>query len=352
MTTTTATISRRRRRRGHESRRGPRARRPQAALHPAGARARAAALPGRAPGVGRDRRLGRDSSPARRDAPRAPAPWPSAVPAGDRSARRPGCTRARDDAAAAPGGAPLDRARHAPPLLRDAPRLARRRRLGALAAARPRPLRGVGHARPVLDRARSLRRLRLLSLAQRGPRRRRASRGLRATPAHADRRGRAPRLPRAPVGAGRQRKDPLGHGRSRVERAGVGRSARRRWSAAAVVLALVLAAGLSVALWRAVDETQQGGAAEAIDVSLASRLAVSAAGWAIVRDHPLFGTGLGSWLHAFRPYQAPPVEGGIWDHAHNDYLELAAEGGLAAVALVLLFALALLRAAARRPALA
>src|SRR5947208_4483238 len=127
----------------------------------------------------------------------------------------------------------------------------------------------------------------------------------------------------------------------------VGRSARRRWSAAAVVLALVLAAGLSVALWRAADETQQGGAAEAIDVSLASRLAVSAAGWAIVRDHPLFGTGLGSWLHAFRPYQAPPVEGGIWDHAHNDYLELAAEGGLAAVALVMLFALAVLRASRR-----
>src|SRR5213595_1731567 len=126
-----------------------------------------------------------------------------------------------------------------------------------------------------------------------------------------------------------------------------GRSARRRWTAAAVALALVLAAGLSVALWRAADEVR---AAEAVDVSLASRLAVSAAGSAIVRDHPLFGTGLGSWLHAFRPYQAPPVEGGIWDHAHNDYLELAAEGGLAGVALVLLFALALVRAAARRPA--
>src|SRR5207237_483480 len=126
-----------------------------------------------------------------------------------------------------------------------------------------------------------------------------------------------------------------------------GRSPRRRWAAAAVALALVLAAGLSVALWRAADEVR---AAEAVDVSLASRLAVSAAGSAIVRDHPLFGTGLGSWLHAFRPYQAPPVEGGIWDHAHNDYLELAAEGGLAGVALVLLFALALVRAAARRPA--
>ncbi|TMA45063.1 MAG: O-antigen ligase family protein [Deltaproteobacteria bacterium] len=126
-----------------------------------------------------------------------------------------------------------------------------------------------------------------------------------------------------------------------------GRSARRRWAAAAVALALVLAAGLSVALWRAADEVR---AAEAIDVSLASRLAVSAAGAAIVRDHPLLGTGLGSWLHAFRPYQAPPVEGGIWDHAHNDYLELAAEGGLAGVAVVLLFAFALVRAAARRPA--
>src|SRR5439155_16964028 len=127
-----------------------------------------------------------------------------------------------------------------------------------------------------------------------------------------------------------------------------GRGAHKNWSAAAVALALVLAAGLSVALWRAADDER---AAEAVDVSLASRLAVSAAGWAIVRDHPLLGTGLGSWLHAFRPYQAPPVEGGIWDHAHNDYLELATEGGLAGVVFVLLFALALVRAAARRPAL-
>src|SRR5439155_648204 len=85
--------------------------------------------------------------------------------------------------------------------------------------------------------------------------------------------------------------------------------------------------------------------AEAYDVSLASRLAVAAQGSAIVRDHPLLGTGLGSWLPAFRPYQAPPVEGGIWDHAHNDYLELAAETGVAGMVLVLLFAVAILRAA-------
>src|SRR5207302_10944091 len=118
-------------------------------------------------------------------------------------------------------------------------------------------------------------------------------------------------------------------------------------TAAAVAPAFGRRAALASALCRAADGTQQGGAAAAIDVSLASRLAVSAAGWAIVRDHPLFGTGLGSWLHAFRPYQAPPVEGGIWDHAHNDYLEAAAEHGVVGVALMMLFALASLRATRR-----
>src|SRR5437867_2085498 len=37
----------------------------------------------------------------------------------------------------------------------------------------------------------------------------------------------------------------------------------------------------------------------------------------------------------------------MWDHAHNDYLELAAENGIAGVALVMLFALAVLRASRR-----
>src|SRR6185369_11260919 len=64
---------------------------------------------------------------------------------------------------------------------------------------------------------------------------------------------------------------------------------------------------------------------------------VAVEGSGIVRDYPLAGSGLGSWLHAYRPYQAPPVEGGIWDHAHDDYLELAAETGLVGVGLVLAF---------------
>src|SRR5207249_8586574 len=102
--------------------------------------------------------------------------------------------------------------------------------------------------------------------------------------------------------------------------------------------------------WALADDEAGTVAIEESDIGLGSRLALAVEGLGIVVDHPLLGTGLGSWLHAFRPYQAPPVEGGIWDHAHNDYLELTAESGVAGVALVLLFALALVRAAARRPA--
>src|SRR5262249_6275360 len=78
------------------------------------------------------------------------------------------------------------------------------------------------------------------------------------------------------------------------------------------------------------------------------RLAVAVQGADIVRDHPLLGTGLGSWLHAFRGYVGPPVEGGIWDHAHDEYLELAAETGIAGTALAALFAIAVARPG-RRP---
>src|SRR5207248_5672292 len=135
-----------------------------------------------------------------------------------------------------------------------------------------------------------------------------------------------------------------------VTSAGMARGMRRggepgramRGAAASLVLGAASAA--SVALWLAADGTPSR---EFADVSLPSRLAVSVEGSAIVRDHPLFGTGLGSWLHAFRPYQAPPVEGGIWDHAHNDYLEATAENGIVGVALMMLFALVVLRATRR-----
>src|SRR5207245_2932077 len=53
---------------------------------------------------------------------------------------------------------------------------------------------------------------------------------------------------------------------------------------------------------------------------------------------------------AFRPHVAPPVEGGIWDHAHDEYVELAGETGLAGVLAVLAFCIAVMRAARRQRA--
>ena len=56
----------------------------------------------------------------------------------------------------------------------------------------------------------------------------------------------------------------------------------------------------------------------------------------MIGEHPLLGTGLGTWsyiLCAFPPRSEWSTTG---YYAHNDYLQLAAEGGL--LTLVLLFA--------------
>lgn len=47
----------------------------------------------------------------------------------------------------------------------------------------------------------------------------------------------------------------------------------------------------------------------------------------ILRDHPLTGTGVGSFATAFPQYQTLPGDP-IWDHAHNDYAEGLAETGM------------------------
>lgn len=55
----------------------------------------------------------------------------------------------------------------------------------------------------------------------------------------------------------------------------------------------------------------------------------------LVRDYPLTGTGLGTFGVAFRHYQTGSVNFYV-DHAHNDYLEFAADTGLLGVALLFL----------------
>jgi len=54
----------------------------------------------------------------------------------------------------------------------------------------------------------------------------------------------------------------------------------------------------------------------------------------IVRDHPLTGTGMGSFVNAYTAYQTEAIDLTV-EHAHNDYIEVLAETGLLGGALLL-----------------
>ncbi len=61
----------------------------------------------------------------------------------------------------------------------------------------------------------------------------------------------------------------------------------------------------------------------------------------LINDFPLFGTGLGTYVQIYPAYKK--VEDGyLLDHAHNDYLELAAETGLIGACSLVLFALTMI----------
>lgn len=66
------------------------------------------------------------------------------------------------------------------------------------------------------------------------------------------------------------------------------------------------------------------------------RLAVWEANWHILRDFPLFGTGLGSHAEACPMYYDPPFVGVEFTHAENSYLQVASECGLLGLGLALL----------------
>ncbi|MEH6552243.1 MAG: O-antigen ligase family protein [Pseudomonadales bacterium] len=58
--------------------------------------------------------------------------------------------------------------------------------------------------------------------------------------------------------------------------------------------------------------------------------------WEVVQDYPLTGSGGGSFYGVFPNYQGESLEG-FWDHAHNDYLEFAADLGIPAALLMVAF---------------
>ncbi len=74
----------------------------------------------------------------------------------------------------------------------------------------------------------------------------------------------------------------------------------------------------------------------------AGRVAIYAANLDIIQAHPVFGLGFGRYQRAALPYYAAHPEADRRSHAHNDYLQVAAEAGLTGLAAFgLLFATAL-----------
>ena len=85
---------------------------------------------------------------------------------------------------------------------------------------------------------------------------------------------------------------------------------------------LVLAGAASLGPLGARRRERRSTGVEEVDVSLASRLAVAAAGRGDRARSPAARHRPRLVAARVPPVPAPPIEGGIWDHAHNDYLEL------------------------------
>jgi len=102
------------------------------------------------------------------------------------------------------------------------------------------------------------------------------------------------------------------------------RIGKKQWVGAAAIALVAGAFIVWLGVGRTVERferlTQEG-------ISGEIRVAMYRDTWRIVRDHPGTGTGLGT-LSAVYPQYASFYNGLTVDHAHNDYLELIATGGV------------------------
>lgn len=73
-----------------------------------------------------------------------------------------------------------------------------------------------------------------------------------------------------------------------------------------------------------------------------SRFTVWRDSWQIIKDFPLFGSGFGSIITTYPAYRTVPGNF-IYDHAHNDYIEILTDGGLVGFVLIALFLVVLFR---------
>jgi O-antigen ligase len=112
----------------------------------------------------------------------------------------------------------------------------------------------------------------------------------------------------------------------------------QRWLLAGVALVI-----LALAAWLGVGYTvRRFTEGNGTALSLLSRLEIGQDTWHVFLDHPLLGTGMGTFETAYRRYQTHYV-GLIVNHAHDDYIELLSDGGLVGAGFGLAFLVILYR---------
>jgi len=91
----------------------------------------------------------------------------------------------------------------------------------------------------------------------------------------------------------------------------------------------VLVAALSLVSWIGVKQVlSRFGSLQTLEVQQNKRASMRHGAWRIFLDHPVLGTGLGTFETVYPPYETL-YDGKVVDHAHNDYLETLAETGIA-----------------------
>ncbi len=105
---------------------------------------------------------------------------------------------------------------------------------------------------------------------------------------------------------------------------------RRAWM---VITLLVIACSMTYAVWIGLDPIVKRFESITPSGSPWSRSSIWKQADGILKDYPAVGTGLGTFPVAFRRYQTSLLELQV-DHAHNDYLEVATDTGIAGAVLL------------------
>jgi O-antigen ligase len=95
--------------------------------------------------------------------------------------------------------------------------------------------------------------------------------------------------------------------------------------------AVVLLLAFLMVSWLGVRQVlERFSSLQSLEVTVGKRASMRAGAWHIFLDHPWIGTGLGTLQIAFPAYETL-YDGKIVNHAHNDYLEAAAETGFVGI---------------------